>query len=147
MPLKGGQSLAEKCEELGHPIEHYLGHPPAYYDQRNIWLDVRRPEYLNISPESDWAFQVMAIVLYHNMDPNRRGELLAARLTVERNVFINNRAILFNTHIGEGAVIGAGAVVCSQDVPAYSMVVGNPARVIKHWNHEKQRWLKAERRE
>lgn len=140
MTLKGGQNLAETCEALGHPIEYYLGHPTEYYEARDIWLDVRRPEYLKISPESDWAFEVMAIVLYHNTDPSRRGEVLPARLTVESNVFINNRAILFNCHIGEGAVIGSGAVVCSTKVPPYSMVVGNPARVIKQWNHKKGKW-------
>lgn len=32
--------------------------------------------------------------------------------------------------IGEGCVIGAGAVV-TKDVPAYSLAVGNPARVVK----------------
>ena len=32
--------------------------------------------------------------------------------------------------IGEGAVIGAGAVV-TRDIPAYSVAVGAPAKVIK----------------
>ena len=33
-------------------------------------------------------------------------------------------------HIGAGCVIGAGAVV-AKDIPAYSLAVGNPARVVR----------------
>ena len=35
------------------------------------------------------------------------------------------------TNIGDGAVIGAGAVV-NKNVPPYAVVVGNPARVVRY---------------
>jgi acetyltransferase-like isoleucine patch superfamily enzyme len=38
--------------------------------------------------------------------------------------------ILPNISIGEGATIGAGSVV-TENVPANTVVVGNPARIIK----------------
>ena len=38
--------------------------------------------------------------------------------------------ILSNVVIGEGALVGAGSVV-TKDVPAYSVVAGNPAKVVK----------------
>ena len=45
-------------------------------------------------------------------------------------VWIGYRAIILpGVTIGEGAVVGAGAVV-AKDVEAFSIVVGNPARVI-----------------
>lgn len=52
-------------------------------------------------------------------------------ITVEDNVWIGGGAILLpGVSIGENSIIGAGAVV-SRDIPANSIAVGNPARVIK----------------
>ena len=42
-----------------------------------------------------------------------------------------NATILAGIKIGKYSMIGAGAVV-TNDVPEYSMVVGNPARVLKY---------------
>ncbi|MDZ4715803.1 MAG: acyltransferase [Cytophagales bacterium] len=42
----------------------------------------------------------------------------------------SNATILCGITIGQNAMIGAGAVV-TKDVPAHSVVVGNPARIIK----------------
>lgn len=42
--------------------------------------------------------------------------------------------------IGEQCVIGAGAVV-TKNVPAYSVAVGNPARVIKRYDFEQHKWI------
>lgn len=41
-----------------------------------------------------------------------------------------NAIVLSGVHIGQGAVIAAGAVV-TKDVPPYAIVAGNPARIIK----------------
>jgi len=46
-------------------------------------------------------------------------------------VFVGtNATILPHRKIGEGAIIGAGSVV-TKDVPEYTVVAGNPARVIR----------------
>ena len=50
---------------------------------------------------------------------------------IEDNVTIGpNVCIIGDITIGHDSVIGAGAVVV-KDIPPYSVVVGNPARVIK----------------
>ncbi len=56
-----------------------------------------------------------------------------SRLTIGNDVWCGHNAIILPgvTSIGDGAVIGAGSVV-NQNVPAYAVVVGNPARVVRY---------------
>lgn len=52
-------------------------------------------------------------------------------VTIESKVWIGmNASILRGAVIGEGAIVGAGAVV-TRSVPAWTIVAGNPARVIR----------------
>jgi acetyltransferase-like isoleucine patch superfamily enzyme len=43
--------------------------------------------------------------------------------------------------IGRHAVIGANAVV-NRDIPAFSVAVGAPARVIKRYDFDLRQWVK-----
>lgn len=53
-------------------------------------------------------------------------------IIVEDDVWIGQRClILSGVKIGQGAVVAAGAVV-TKNVPAYAIVAGNPAKVIKY---------------
>ena len=59
------------------------------------------------------------------------GAKLAGCVTVEYNVFVGtNATILPRIKIGKNTIIGAGAVV-TKNIPPFSIVIGNPARVVK----------------
>lgn len=52
-------------------------------------------------------------------------------VVINDDVWIGTRAVILpGVRIGEGAIIGACAVV-TKDVPPYAIVAGNPAKVIK----------------
>lgn len=57
---------------------------------------------------------------------------------IENDVWIGGNAIILQgVSIGNGAVIGAGAVV-NKDIPDYAIAVGVPAKIVKYrFNEEK----------
>lgn len=69
----------------------------------------------------------------HELDAEKRnaGIMQAKPIVIKDNVWIaSNVTVLPGVTIGEGAVIGAGSVV-TKDVEAFTLVAGNPARLIK----------------
>lgn len=67
----------------------------------------------------------------HGVDP--RSMPVGIEKTIGRNVWIGARSIVLDgvKKIGDGAIIGAGAVVV-HDVPDFAIVAGNPARVVRY---------------
>lgn len=69
----------------------------------------------------------------HPVDPKERNKGLeyARPITVGNNVWIGAQVcVLPGVTIGDNCVIGAGSVV-TKDIPANSIAVGNPCKVIK----------------
>jgi maltose O-acetyltransferase len=69
-------------------------------------------------------------------EPRIQGFEEAKPIVIEDNVWLGGGAIILpGVRIGRNAVVGAGAVV-PRDVPANTVVVGNPARVVREIEQE-----------
>ncbi|KAF3359345.1 hypothetical protein VdG1_02368 [Verticillium dahliae VDG1] len=69
------------------------------------------------------------------IDPKRRmgskGPQLGRAITIEQDCWIGGGAIILpGRTIGKGSTVGAGSIV-TKDVPPFTIVVGNPARVLR----------------
>lgn len=65
-----------------------------------------------------------------------------APVVIEDNVWIGEGVIVLpGVTIGKGAIIGANSVV-NKNIEAYTIVVGQPARVIKKYNQITKQWEK-----
>jgi len=88
----------------------------------------------------DGVFVGHGVMFINDNKPNALGAIRktwkCSPVLVRRDASIgSNATILGGVTIGEGAMVGAGAVV-TKDVAAYSVVVGVPAKPLKHVDHE-----------
>lgn len=62
-----------------------------------------------------------------------RREMESGGVTIGNDVWVGHNAVILPscTSIGDGAIIGAGAVV-HKNIPAFAVVVGNPARIVRY---------------
>ncbi|WP_288242297.1 DapH/DapD/GlmU-related protein [uncultured Bacteroides sp.] len=75
--------------------------------------------------------KVNLITINHDVNPENRSATYGRSIVIEDKVWIGiNSTILPGVKIGYGAIVGAGSVV-TKDVPAMTIVAGNPARIIK----------------
>jgi acetyltransferase-like isoleucine patch superfamily enzyme len=87
-------------------------------------FDRRNPRGIHIGEETYVALDAM--ILTHD---RTRG--VYADTIVERHCFLGARCLILpGVRIGEGSIVGAGSVV-TQDVPPRSIVVGNPAEILR----------------
>ena len=90
--------------------------------------------------------QVYITDLLHGFDPDR-GLIMKQQLVSKGPVcigphcFVGFRvAVMPGVTLGERCVVGANSVV-TRSFPAYSMIAGTPARLVKTYSHELKDWV------
>lgn len=86
---------------------------------------------ITIGDNSLIGHQVVLATLNHDININRRQNLIPAPINIGRNVWIGAKAVVLpGVSIGDNAIIAAGAVV-NKSVPNNAIVAGVPAKIIK----------------
>lgn len=97
-----------------------------------------------------FASNVLVTNENHGIDPESNipymnQQLSAKDVSIGNGCWIGEKVcILSGVSIGEKCIIGAGAIV-TKSVPSYSIVAGNPARIIKTYDFETKRWKQNEK--
>lgn len=122
--------------------ESFLLIPPFYTtggDEirvgRNVFVNQNCTFYdlggLDIADDVMIGPNVSLITSSHPIEPSQRRVTIGKPITIGRNVWIATGAtVIGGVTVGENAVVAAGSVV-TKDVPANTLVGGNPARVIR----------------
>lgn len=86
---------------------------------------------VSIGDDSLIGHNALLATLNHDMDPSRRADMHPAPIVIGKRVWLgSNVTVLPGVTIGDGAVVAAASVV-TKDVPANSVVVGSPAKVVR----------------
>jgi maltose O-acetyltransferase len=125
----GDDSMAEPPIHCSYGENTYIGHN-TYLNAFCTILDnneVRIGNHVMIGP----AVQICTAAHLLQAEARIAGWEVTKPVVIEDNVWIGGSAVVLpDVTIGRNAVVGAGAVV-TRDVPADTVVIGNPARVIR----------------
>lgn len=131
---------------IGKPIgKNFMLFPPFYTDcgkntviGDNVFINsgckFQDQGGITIGNNTLIGHNVVLATLNHNLDPEKRGNLIPDPIKIGNNVWIgSNATILPGVVIEDGAVIAAGAVV-NKRVAKNTIVAGVPAKEIKNIN-------------
>lgn len=106
-------------------------------DRSGIGMNCRLYGEITIGDDVMMGPDVIILTASHefsrtDMTMKAQGHRPQRPVTIKDDVWIGVRVIILpGITIGQGAIVGAGAVV-TKDVPEYAIVGGNPARVIRY---------------
>lgn len=131
-PLRHG--LYMRLLEIAYKIQGVKFKGAAVYIHHDVYID----NVGNIEIGRNVVISTKAILLAHDYSSRVKQNLngadggnYIASLKIGDDVFIGAGAIILpNSNIGNYCIIGAGAVV-KGNIPDYSVVIGNPCKIIK----------------
>jgi acetyltransferase-like isoleucine patch superfamily enzyme len=96
----------------------------------NCYLDI---EFGEAALAADWVYICDFDHVFDDVTvPIKDQGIVKSPVRIGRDVWIGEKAsVLRGVHIGEGSVIASHCVV-NKDIPAYSVAVGVPARVVRN---------------
>ena len=106
---------------------------------------------IKIGKYSGLSQYVRLLGMHHGIDPTAPHHHLPcnkAPIVLGEDVFIGTGTVVMGKKNGEPLTlgdycrIGANSVVMD-DIPPYSIAVGNPAKVVRRWDFTKNMWVKA----
>ncbi|MET1038809.1 MAG: hypothetical protein ABW075_11065 [Aeromicrobium sp.] len=111
---------------------------------RGAIVDARNGGSIVAEPDQLWAADVyLATDDMHRLEDVRTGERInpfGAHIRLGEHVWLGRDVVVTgHAEIGEGAVIGLRSLVRGQKVPAHTVAVGTPARVVREgatWSHD-----------
>ena len=133
-------------ELIGQNVDENFGLFPPFYTDYGMNIKLGRHVFINagccfqdqggieIGDNVQIGHQTVIATLNHDLNPERRWNMIPAPVKIGNNVWIGSHAtILAGVTIGDNSVVAAGAVV-TKDVPANVVVGGVPAKIIKEIN-------------
>lgn len=147
------KQISEIVKELFGKSEGAFVNPPFYCDY-GFNIEVGKNFFANYNCTildvgkvkiGDNCFIAPNVSIYtagHPIHPQTRNTMYeyGIDMTIGNDVWIGGNSVICpGVNIGDGAVIGAGSVV-TRDVPSYTVVAGNPAKVIKTITDEDRKY-------
>lgn len=140
---EGGQPFSKKIREFfkaNYNIQIGYGSYGGCFNHKNIPSGTNFGNYCSVA-EGVKIFRANHPSNYFTLHPLfynpvmgyvKKDLLERPSLNIGHDVWIGSSTIILPSvnYIGNGAIIGAGSIV-TKDVPSYSVVAGNPAKLIK----------------
>lgn len=132
------------------PVDETFGLFPPFHTDSGVNIHIGKNVFINsgcqfqdqggiyIGNRVLIGHQVVLATLNHDIKISNRASIIPKPIYIGDDVWIgSNVTVLPGVKIGNGAIVGAGSVVI-RDVPEYTIVAGNPAKIIRTLTKEER---------